>query len=371
MNSFFSFLVKSIFPSVAFLLVSFTMPTADADDSIAPALPPAAAAPIAPASRAKPEIHDGQAFSISIENDSKNVGGPGSDQAYSNGAQFSYVYARDQVPRWAPKSLLESRLFHRGELTGSTANFGISFNHQIYTPNNIHVANLQRTDRPYAAWLSVGFAILLKNSARSQSIELSLGAVGPVALGEQVQNSFHHFIGSEKAEGWGNELNNEPTVQLSYQQRLHFVELRNAYGPYFDLIPFAGGGLGNVLVGAHSGILARLGWNLPNDIGPSRPSGSDSESYVSTSHAPVKSSYYLFAGLRGNAVARNIFLDGNTFQRSHRVTKYPFTFETEVGVATVIHPVSLVWRFVVRSPDFEENSGFNSFASLGISYSTN
>jgi lipid A 3-O-deacylase len=315
-------------------------------------------------------VRDGQSFGIAVENDSKNIGGPGSDQAYSNGVHFSYVYARDQVPKWAPKYLRESDLF-KSELTGSTANFGLSLNHQIFTPNNIHVAGLEANDRQYAAWLNFAFSVLLKNHVRSQSIDLSLGVIGPAAGGESVQNSFHRLIGTEKAAGWGNQLKTEPAVQLTYQQRLNFVEIKNGHDTYFDLIPMLGGGLGNVFIGLHLGLLARLGYNLPDDIGPSRPSGGDSESFV----APMgtgesRASSYIFAGIRGNVVGRNVFLDGNTFQPSHHVTKYPVTAETEIGLAMQLRPVSITWRFVVRSPDFEENSGFNSFASVGISFAT-
>lgn len=317
------------------------------------------------------QIHEGQAFGIAIENDSRRVGGPGVDQAYSNGVKLSYVYARDKVPSWMPLSMIESP-FLRNEIAHSKSNFGVSLNHQIYTPNNTTVATLIPNDRPYAAWLSLAFSLHLKNTARSQTLEASFGAIGPAAMGESVQNGFHKLIGSPSNEGWAHQLKNEPAVQISYQQRQQFLELRNKYGPYFDLIPMAGGGLGNIFVGIHGGMLARLGLNLPADFGPARPSGGETDSFVSPNAPPddLKSSYYLFAGIRGNGIARNIFLDGNTFQASHHVKKYPFTFETEVGLGVQIMPVSFVWRFVVKSPEFEENSGFNSFASIGITYFT-
>ena len=231
---------------------------------------------------------------------------------------------------------------------------------------------LQRNDRPYAAWLNAAVSMHLKNEFRSQTVEMSFGVVGPAAMGESVQNGFHRLIGVQPAEGWGNQLKNEPALQFGYQQRLRFVELRNRYGPWFDLIPVFGGGLGNAFIGIHSGLIARLGVNLPDDFGPARSSGGESDSFVSPEAPPedLKSSYYIFGGLRGNAIARNIFLDGNTFQPSHRVTKYPFTAESEFGVGFQFMPISLVWRFVVRSPDFEENSGFNSFASVGLTIFT-
>lgn len=319
---------------------------------------------------ARTPLKEGHSFGISVENDSRNVGGPGVDQAYSNGIKFSYTYARDKIPSWVPKFFLETSYFKR-ELEKSGANFGLALNHQIYTPNNTSIVTLIPNDRPYAAWLNLAFSLNIKTENYSHMFEASVGAVGPVAIGEQVQNGFHRLIGTSTSAGWGNQLDNEPVLQLMYQRRLRFFELRSGGARYFDIIPIVGGGLGNVLIGAHAGAIARLGWNLPDNFGPSRPSGAEADSFV-VAGVPKrpKHGYFVFAGARGNAVARNLFLDGNTFRSSHRVTKYPFTAETEIGVGVHVLPVSLVWRFVVRSPDFEENSGFNSFASLGLTYTT-
>lgn len=328
--------------------------------------------PAAEPSAKKPSFNDGQAVSVSIENDSNRIGGPGVDQAFSNGLKLSYVYARDQIPKWAPAPITNSA-FLKDELKISKVNFGVSLNHQIYTPNNTNDSRLLRRDRPYAAWLNLAFSIQLKNKHRAQTLDASFGVIGPAALGEQVQNGFHRFVGTSTAQGWSHQLGDEPAVQLSYQQRIQFVQLRNASGTYFDLIPVVGVGFGNVLIGIHSGMIARIGWNIPDDFGPARPSASETDSFVEAT--PIggktsKPSFYFFAGARGNGVARNIFLDGNTIRPSHRVTKYPVTAETEIGFGIQVSPVNLVWRYIVRSPEFEENSGFNSFASVGITFSS-
>lgn len=319
----------------------------------------------------KPLFNDGQAISVSIENDSSRIGGPGVDQAFSNGIKVSYVYARDQIPKWAPKSLVNSE-FLKEELKISKVNFGLSFNHQIYTPNNTNARQLLDRDRPYAGWLNFAFSVQLKNRHRAQSLDLSLGMVGPSALGEQVQNGFHRFVGTTTAQGWSHQLGDEPAVQLSYQQRIQFVQLRNTAGTYFDLIPVVGAGFGNVLVGLHSGMIARVGWNIPDDFGPARPSASETDSFVEATSTSGKSkpSFYVFGGVRGNGVLRNMFLDGNTIRPSHRVTKYPVTAETELGFGLQVSPINVVWRYIVRSPEFEENSGFNSYASVGVTYSS-
>jgi hypothetical protein len=80
-------------------------------------------------------------------------------------------------------------------------------------------------------------------------------------------------------------------------------------------------------------------------------------------------SFYGFIGGQVNAVAHNIFLDGNTFRHSPHVTKYPVTLENEFGFGAQLHRWSYVWRFVTRSPEFKEKREFNSFASISITYS--
>jgi hypothetical protein len=44
-------------------------------------------------------------------------------------------------------------------------------------------------------------------------------------------------------------------------------------------------------------------------------------------------SWYLFAAVEGRAVARNIFLDGNTFEDSRSVDKKPLVGDLSAGVA--------------------------------------
>lgn len=307
---------------------------------------------------------EGAAFSAYIENDARVLGGPGTDRAYSNGFKFSYIYSQNKSPSWSTKPI---RYFQalRDEFKKAESNFGISISQQIYTPSNIHVSELIRNDRPYAAWLYAGFGVSFKEESRAHFLELDLGTVGPSAQGEQVQNNFHNLISDPRALGWDNGLHDEPTLEILYEQRIKYYAVR-----YFDFIPAYGADLGNVSIAGHIAGLVRLGYNLPNDFGPTRPSAGEGDSFVSPKTMPTgKFSLYAFAGMRGNAVGRNIFLDGNTFRSSQSVKKYRVTSETEVGFGTQYAPVSIVWSYVVRSPEFEEQSYFNSFASVHIIYS--
>lgn len=299
-----------------------------------------------------------------MENDSRNIGGPGSDQAYTNGLKFSYIYAQGQIPKWWTPSLDRLGLL-QNKAKWAKINFGLSLGHQIFTPNNTHSADLNVSDRPYAAWLYLGFAISLKQKSIEHFLEIDLGTIGPSALGEQVQNGFHSAIGSNRTKGWRNGLKDEPTLQVFYQKRK-----KAALSENLDFVPYYGASLGNVIVGGHAGAMIRFGPRLPDDFGASRPSASDGNSFISASAYPSgsKLSYYVFAGARGNYVNRNIFLDGNTYHESHRVKKYPFTVETEIGFGLHFDYGAIIWRFVTKTPEFEERRELSSFASIGFVY---
>jgi hypothetical protein len=308
--------------------------------------------------------HEGEAFIFYLENDSKNVGGPGSDQAYSNGFKFSYIYAEDRAPKW-PATMMKGLKLFDDQLETAKTNFGFSLGHQIYTPNKTHIKELITDDRPYAGWLYLGLAVSFRNEKTAHFFEVDVGTIGPSAQGQQVQNNFHDFIKEPRAEGWENSLHDEPTLELLYQKRFKLIRSHP-----MDAVAYYGTALGNVQIGAHTGGIIRLGHNLPDDFGPGRPSAGDGDSFVtpSTKSDDPGNSYYAFAGIRGNAIAKNIFLDGNTFRSSHHVKKYPFTFDTEFGFGLEVQPYGIVWRFVTRSPEFEQRSIFNSFASMNFTY---
>ncbi len=312
-------------------------------------------------------VQSGEAVAFYIENDSRIIGGPGSDQAYSNGFKFSYIYAENRIPVWSnhPASLFQKI---DPKIESEKINYGLSLAQQIFTPMDTNKKNQILDDRPYAAWLYVGLAMSFKENDVGHFFEVDLGTVGPSALGQEAQNNFHDTIHVKQAEGWHNGLHDEPTLQLFYQKRF-----RTIMNKHFDFFPYYGAALGNVLLGTHIGGLIRVGIGLPNDFGPSRPSSSDGDSFIipNAGSAVSNKSYYVFAGARGNIIARSIFLDGNSFQEGPHVSRLPMTYETEFGFGSQIHDIGLVWSFVTRSPQFSQKNKFSSFASINIIYTFN
>ena len=76
-----------------------------------------------------------QAYALYIENDTRKIGGPGSDQAYSNGIKFSYLFAEDKIPSWASRFVNLLPFFNKEKRPN--VNFGLSVGHQIYTPHDL------------------------------------------------------------------------------------------------------------------------------------------------------------------------------------------------------------------------------------------
>ena len=67
-------------------------------------------------------------------------------------------------------------------------------------------------------------------------------------------------------------------------------------------------------------------------------------------------------------VARNIFLDGNTFAESHSVSKERFVGDFPVGLAVVIDRVRIAFTHVFRTREFKGQSRSDRFGALSISW---
>ena len=309
-------------------------------------------------------------FNLYIENDTRYLGGPGTDSAYTSGVRLSFLYAQNKEPKWTHPFPWLRALFE-----DHPYNFGMGVAQQLYTPEDLSRTELISNDRPYAGWLYISPTLTVVHDKSVVVIELDLGVVGPYALGEKSQNGVHRYIGAQQAMGWDHQLGTEGGVELSIQNKYTFFKLdtSNEHWRYMDVLPYYGEGFGNIYIGADSGAILRMGYNLPADYGPARPSAGDGDPFIKSEGILQNSlkrhwSLYLFGGGKMDIVARNIFLDGNTFQNSPRVTKVPLVGEYEAGFFVQFKKISVTWREVTRTPEFYENFKSHTFASLELSY---
>jgi lipid A 3-O-deacylase len=319
------------------------------------------------------EESDGlQTFQVFYENDLFGD----TDRYYTNALQMTWLskdlkqYKDDvRLPDW---SLPLIRAVPFAHVPGSTHNIGLLFGQQIFTPADIAATDLLLDDRPYAGYLYTGIALHSKTATKLDTIEISLGVVGPAALGEQVQNTVHDFRDIAQAQGWDHQLANEPAVQFSWQRkwRNHRAMLTNIL--CYDLLSHTGVTLGNVRTGANAGLEVRMGYNIPMDFGSDviRP-GAGISAPVSNSGYPHIPDFgvHLFAGVRSAAVFRDIFLDGNTFKSSHSVDKRPLVGELSAGIAVNYKRIKLTYRHVFRTKQFDNQSRGHVVGSLALTVS--
>jgi hypothetical protein len=100
-----------------------------------------------------------------------------------------------------------------------------------------------------------------------------------------------------------------------------------------DLSAGLGGQAGNLLTGADAKLEARFGWNVPGGfVYIPDPTG---RSLAYDAHLapprPARSVLYGSMVMRAAGVARNLFLDGSSFEDSHSVDRLPFVGELIAG----------------------------------------
>lgn len=109
--------------------------------------------------------------------------------------------------------------------------------------------------------------------------------------------------------------------------------------------------------------MARIGINLPDDFGPLRinPALPGSNFFDARGF-----SAYAFVGVDGRAIARNLFLDGNTFEASRHVEKEPFVGDLDLGFAVALDRFRLSFTHVFRSKEYRTRPQSQQFGAINL-----
>lgn len=308
------------------------------------------------------EVSEPWTFNTLLENDFF-----GSDRHYTSGLYLSATSGSSQQCDTC-RSLADTLMLPEGAGPMSYR-YGYFLGQSIFTPENLSLAPPDPLDRPYAGWLYLGARLYREAGNTLDRLELKIGVVGPASGADAVQRWWHalHWFGGVPPQGWHSQLKDEPGLVLT-EQRIWRLSLIG--GPIeAELLPEANVSVGNVFTYAAVGMTFRFGQNLHADWGPPRiePAlqGSDFVNYDELT--PV--AWYLFAGFEGRAVARNIFLDGNTFQHSASVSKKPLVGDLNAGIAFLWRGFSAHMSYTQRTREFKTQNGDDKIFSIGLSFS--
>ncbi|MCA8922792.1 MAG: lipid A deacylase LpxR family protein [Planctomycetes bacterium] len=340
-----------------------------AEDPASPPSEPAAAAPAETLSR----------FTVLSENDKF----AGTDRFYTNGLKL--IYQRDDVGRlsWGVSDLIGLIPF----LQARPLTYGFVLGQNIYTPADTEQELLIPGDRPYGAWLYVGFSLtrgnrpdLKRRDPRAlfeDRIVLNVGVIGTDAQGELVQNTWHRTINVSTSKGWHNQIQSEVGVQLYLQRKWLLPVWPSDGGLGADFLPHFGGAIGNVFTHASLGGTFRFGWNLGAEFGPSQriaSSGLGQPQRLDGLRA------YVFGRIEGRGVVHNAFLDGNLFRgkirklsingisEENNISSERFVADFELGVYLAYRVISLSFTMVTRTREFKEQGANFTFGAVHVSF---
>jgi lipid A 3-O-deacylase len=276
---------------------------------------------------------DNSRFTIIEENDSVLWD---SDKYYTQGLEFMYLgpdVAADSA--WiAPfDALADLGPFDATGAGEVSRRYEVILGQSIFTPKDTAHEDPDPSDRPYAGWFYGGVGLIQDTDRRRlDHLELLAGVVGSDAFGKTTQNDWHQYIGIDESRGWDEQLHNEPGLMLSYERKWRFLQPIGG-GLAVDAIPELGITVGNVMDYVQAGGMIRFGKNLEADYGPSRirPALSGTP-YFNSDYLDGPFGFYVFIGTQGRAVARNIFLDGNTFEDSRSVDSEPLVGDLSGGL---------------------------------------
>lgn len=311
-------------------------------------------------------------FSFYFENDLFG----GTDQHYTNGVRLSWT--SPDLKKFSESSFtgpFGAQIDELPWINNSAYQRNVAFvlGQNMYTPADIQESSLIEDDRPYAGWLYTGLGFIWKNAEARHSLTLNIGVVGPSAYAQETQDLVHELRDIPKAQGWDNQLDDELGIVLGYQRTWRLFTGERRAGWDWETLPYLGANLGNVNISAYGGAELRFGYNLPDDF------GTETISAAATTSTPVEGMQraarnrwtnfgtHLFLRGEGRAVARDIFLDGNTFGDSPSVDKLPFIGEVSAGLSVNYKDVKLTYAYVYRTEEFRGQDDGSTFGSLTLS----
>lgn len=207
--------------------------------------------------------------------------------------------------------------------------------------------------RPYAGWLYGAATGRVVDGQTRHTVAVEAGVTGGPSLGRRVMETYHHLAGFWEPVGWRHQLAFEPAVAVRYGIERRVAEARVGGVRAADVLAEAGASAGNLRTGMHVAARARVGTRLPHPW---------------AARAQRALSVYATAGARGELVAHDLFLDGNTFGGGARVSREMMVAQTVWGVGIAARPLSIEFRAQRRSRAYEEEPGGHPYGTIEITW---
>lgn len=229
------------------------------------------------------------------------------------------------------------------KLKNNSSTNGLALEHAVFTPSSIRQKEIIQNDRPFAAYLILKTFLISVDTLHHQRLSstLSIGGLGPVAFGSEMQKSIHKWLKNIEPLGWEHQIENDVVLnyEVSYERQLY--QYRNN---------FLLSSLGKIQVGTlmdHA------------QVGCTFLFGKFNSPYASSARVPKNSfKFYGYAQPLVGLVGYNATLQGGLFNRkspytltSHQLTRT--VFQANLGIVLRYHKVYLEYSQSMLTKEFD------------------
>ena len=228
-------------------------------------------------------------------------------------------------------------------------------------------------EHPYAGYLAVGGAYLMRGENFGNAVEFQLGTTGNASLSRYMQNGLHEACGMTTWDGWHDQVPSEVTLQLAAQQniRLPWLELRCPNGWETDGTLILREEVGTAFIRGGVGMSVRYGRNLPPAM---MVNGNRSAQYgisllEKPGYNPAEISYFLVGEAYVEYVARDITVDGGVFHHFDQTcSRQPWQAEFRLGVGVSHQGIDYFVGGVYNTDTFRSQKEDKFYGTFSISW---
>jgi len=231
----------------------------------------------------------------------------------------------------------------------------------MQTPDRIGTRELILDDVPFVGMLGWANSHISFNDSELSGVQTLIGVAGPASLAKQAQRGAHRISGATTPEGWGNQLDTEPLLNI-YAMR----KWKIASNSWQDLALGVDAALGNFFTHAQASIEWRIGHKRPLGFMPWAAPVGRSISYDARLRAPGQTYFYGSFGLQGTALGFALPRDGNLLRNDNPWTENNILSPRRVlgQAAFGLHPERAAWAAQLQM--FIASESFKRFGPSSI-----
>jgi hypothetical protein len=280
-----------------------------------------------------------------------------SDRYYTNGAAIGRTGPTGELPDF----LADFGHFLYGD---GRQRLSLDISQDIFTPADTRIKPPDPNDRPYAGYLHADATLIQDTAWTRDMLALQIGITGAPSGAAALQDAVHRAIGQSTDAGWNYQLHTQAAFEI-LADHVWRIPLATIGDVETDVLPELAAGAGLVRNFALAGGTLRFGHGLDADFGAARlPPGLNGGNAYTPAH---DFGWYGFVGVDGQAVASDLFLNGNTFRSSPHVSLVPVVGEIQTGIAFMIDGWRLSYMQVFQTTTFRgQRGGWFEFGSLNI-----